>query len=251
MKVNFLIVGAQKSGTTALHYYLQAHPEIEMADRKEVHFFDNDSNFTGEVDYSAYHKFFKNRPNIKMRDKSTPVYMYWNEAPKRIWQYNPEMKLIVVLRNPLERVFSHWNMESIRNNDGVSFSEAIRSEEGRCREALPCQHRVFSYLDRSFYSYQIRRLWHYFSKDQVLILKHDEMRKDLGSIFSKVSDFLEISEFYTPSYIEINSKKYSSKMSQEDFLYLQNIFYHEIRMLENMLDWDCSDWLLPTQKIAV
>ena len=66
--------------------------------------------------------------------------MYWHNAPRRIWQYNPDIKLIVILRNPIERAYSHWNMERSRNAEKLSFFDAIQSERDRCQEALSYQH---------------------------------------------------------------------------------------------------------------
>ena len=75
------------------------------------------------------------------------------------------MRLIVILRNPIERAYSHWAMEHRRGNDQLPFALALEQEEARCREALPFQHRVFSYVDRGFYSAQLRRLWRFFGRE--------------------------------------------------------------------------------------
>jgi len=90
--------------------------------------------------------------------------MYWQNAPKRIWQYNPEMKIIIILRNPIERAFSHWNMERSRNAEHLSFWDAINTEKLRCQETLPLQNRVYSYIDRGFYIKQLENIWRYFPK---------------------------------------------------------------------------------------
>ena len=88
------------------------------------------------------------------------------------------MRLIVMLRNPIERAYSHWAMEHRRGNDPLPFASALEQEEARCRGALPLQHRVFSYVDRGFYSAQLRRLWRFFGRDQVLVLRQEELRLD-------------------------------------------------------------------------
>ena len=86
------------------------------------------------------------------------------------------MRLIVILRNPIERAYSHWAMEHQRGDDPLPFALALEQEEARCREALPFQHRVFSYVDRGFYSAQLRRLWRFFGREQVLVLTQEELR---------------------------------------------------------------------------
>jgi hypothetical protein len=243
MKVNFLIVGAQKSGTTALDWYLRNHPQVEMANIKEVHFFDNEAHFINEVDYSKYHTAFENRFYNTIKGEATPIYMYWNAAPERIWKYNPNMKLIAILRNPIERAFSHWNMQRDRGYDVLSFSDAIRKETERCREVLPLQHRLYSYVDRGFYTEQLRRLWHYFPKDQTLILKHESLKFDLSNTLSKISAFLHIEEFKSVKYEDTHSRQYVSQMTEADRSCLCNLFYSEIKHLESILGWDCNDWL--------
>jgi hypothetical protein len=70
--------------------------------------------------------------------------MYWYDAPRRIWQYNPDMRIVILLRNPVDRAYSHWNMERERGAEPLEFRQAIATEADRCRAALPAQHRVFS-----------------------------------------------------------------------------------------------------------
>src|SRR5580765_8161584 len=124
-KVGFVIAGTQKGGTTALASYLYEHPEICVAGAKEVHFFDTDSLFrAGTVpDYAAYHARFHPAGRERILGDATPIYMYWEPAPQRIWQYNPAMKLIVILRDPAARAFSHWNMQRTKNLDPRPFFE--------------------------------------------------------------------------------------------------------------------------------
>ena len=151
MKVGFLIAGVQKGGTTSLHSYLRQHPQILMARPKEAHFFDDDEKFVAGVpNYSAYHRHFTFRLSASICGEATPIYLYWSDAMRRIWEYNPEMKIIALLRNPIERAWSHWRMETVRKADDAPFSIAIRRESERVREALPHQHRVYSYLYRVF-----------------------------------------------------------------------------------------------------
>src|SRR3954470_22890344 len=100
MRVGFLIAGTQKGGTTALHAYLRDHPGVCMAEPKEVHFFDTETHFAGgPVDYAPLHACFRPQPG-QVLGEATPITMYWDDAPRRVWEYNPAMKLVCVLRNP-------------------------------------------------------------------------------------------------------------------------------------------------------
>ena len=241
--VDFIICGAQKGGTTALDAYLREHPQICMANNKEVHFFDNESNFLKkDHDYSKYHSFFSPQKKHDVIGEATPIYMYWNNAPKRIWNYNPNMKLILLLRNPIDRAYSHWNMEQLRNADNLSFFDAIKNEKSRCLEAFPYQHRVYSYIDRGLYVEQLQRLKKYFPSNQILILKSEYLKKQPDKALENICTFLDIAPFESVEAKNIHSHPYKSKMSQEEREYLRLIFEPEIKNLEQMLNWDCKDW---------
>ncbi len=243
-QVDFLIAGTQKGGTTALDLYLRTHPELCMATRKEVHFFDRDDYFQGDaVDYSAYHSFFSPNASQRLLGEATPIYLYWHSAPRRIWAYNPRMKIIVILRNPIERAYSHWNMERDRDADFLPFWEAIQQERERCREALPQQHRVYSYVDRGFYTEQLRRLWRYFPPEQMLILRHEALRETPQPVLDQICDFLGVACSSVATTINAHSRPYATTMTERETAYLRWLFEYDIRALERMLGWDCSAWL--------
>lgn len=246
--VDFLLVGVQKSGTTTLYSYLRDHPAISMASIKEVQFFNNDRLFeSGAPDYTWYHSFFNDDLDYNLQGEATPAYIYCRDAPKRIWQYNPDMKIIVILRNPIERAYSHWNMEISRGWDNLSFIDALKQETERCREALPSQHYVYSYIDRGYYSSQIRELWRFFKKEQTLILKYDHLRDDPAAVLFRLFDFLGVDGSYAK---RDNFKKkilhkasYKEAMSEEARILLTECYKNEILQLEYLLDLDFGDWL--------
>ena len=135
--ISFLIIGAQKAGTTALSAYLGEHEKIYIPPSKEVHFFDDESqewNNKAAIRLN-YHANF---PSIDLQHgilngDATPIYSYWAPAMQRIWSYNPGIKLILCLRNPIDRAYSHWAMEVKRGWDNLNFEKAIEHEEERCR----------------------------------------------------------------------------------------------------------------------
>lgn len=174
--------------------------------------------------------------------------MYWRDAPCRIWRYNTAMKVIVVLRNPVERAFSHWNMERSRAWDLAPFGEAIRRERDRCREALPLQHRVYSYVDRGFYVEQLRRIWSYFLPGQVLVLRSEDLRLVPQRTMDRVFRFLGVESVPVGSSLKVHHTPYETEMSREDWLFLVETFEFEIRALERTLGWDCRAWLSPPSR---
>ena len=245
--VNFLIAGAQKSGTTTLHAYLKQHSEIGMATKKEVHFFNQEHLFKKGGDYSFYHSFFDFSLEQKMRGEVTPAYMYSRDAPRRIWEYNPKMKIIIILRNPIDRAYSHWNMEKNRGAEELSFREALEQEESRSRLVLPSQDYRHSYIDRGYYVSQIREMWRLFSRKQVLVLNYDALCNDYVQVLVAIYDFLGVSN-NRDSY-QYNGDKvlhkgcYAEEIKEVDKLFLKNIYACEIKQIENLLGWNCSSWL--------
>lgn len=243
MKVNFLIGGTQKGGTTTLDAYLRSHPSVLMSKQKEVHFFDNESHFcSGIVDYSIYHSNFEPNQNGMLIGEATPIYMYWLPAPKRVLDYNPDMKWILVLRNPIERAYSHWNMERNRGAESLSFLDAVTYEKERSTENLPEQHRVYSYIDRGFYTTQIRRIWQYFPIEQTLFLKSETLRDNPSDAACKIFEFLGIKNNMV-SHQNLHIGNYFSKLTDAERTHLKKLFKDEILELENLLGWNCADWL--------
>lgn len=243
-KVNFLICGAQKSGASALNKYLATHQSICMADKKEVHYFDRDEFFIDEApDYQEYHAFFSGNTLGKQVGEATPIYMYWDQAPRRIWEYNPKMKIIIILRNPVDRAYSHWNMECHKGRESFSFLEAIAMESVRRQKSLPAQDRIYSYVDRGYYTNQLRKMGAYFSTSQMLVLKYDDFRDSPDNTLNEICDFLSVDRIGNIKKEVVHARPYVSEMTMEERKKLINVYKSEICELEGLLDWDCSEWL--------
>jgi hypothetical protein len=256
-RVGFLIAGAQKAGTSALHHYLSLHPQLFLPTCKELHFFDDES-FSwpkqgseagprrwwpwGRDPYRRYHQAFGNAPAGSVWGEATPIYMFWWPSIARIWQYNPAIKLVLVLRNPITRAFSHWNMECRRGAEDLGFLEALQREQERCRAALPHQHRVFSYLARGYYSAQLRRIWQHLPPQQTLVLKHEELLDNPAGSLSRVHAHLDVHQQAFNGIARLHALPYETKISAEAKAWLREHFEAEIRQIEQLLHWDCSDW---------
>jgi hypothetical protein len=243
-KVGFLVAGAQKSGTTALDAYLRDHPELCLPREKELHFFDEDQLFAVEpVDYSPYHAQFDPRPPQHVLGESTPSYMYWPGAVDRIARYNPAMRFIVLLRNPVTRAFSHWNYERQVQREPLSFRDALRAESARQRTLPPNWAKRFAYIDRGYYVRQLKRLWSLFPVEQTLIFKSEELQQDRNAAFERIATFLGIAPFPPLAAKTKNAREYNTTMSDEEKRYLVALYQDEIAELELLLGWDCSAWL--------
>lgn len=244
--VNFLIVGTQKGGTTALAHFLAAHRQICMAPAKEVHFFDY-----SQSDDRHYRKSFPNYTNQIAIGEATPIYMYFPWIAPRLYAYNPDLKLIMLLRSPIERAFSQYQMERARNWESLDFSAAIGLETlrlawARLRDPLAETERSWlrthSYGDRGFYTRQILNLLKYFPRENLLILRSEELKSNHYQILQQVYRFLGVDPITPPPQAQLLVGNYQSSMNQTDFLDLSQKYQPEIDQLEKLLDWDLSSW---------
>ena len=156
------------------------------------------------------------------------------------------MKWILALRNPAERAFSAWNMETKRGKEKLSFAEAIDKEAMRCREALPLQHRVYSYIDRGFYAHQVRRLFKIFGKDSCLVLLSEELRNEHQKTLQRVFEFLGVDSSFVPPEASVFEQEYSDKIDNRLRSRLIDTFQFDIKELEKLLGRDLSSWYAKT-----
>lgn len=188
--INFIIAGVQKAGTTALFDHLGDAPGVSLSTVKEVHFFDDESVDWSHPDYTAYEARF---PLVEggIVGEATPIYLFWPNALERICAYNPAMRIIVLLRDPVERAWSQWRMEIRRGAEQEPFAWCIRQGRQRLFTNEPWgHHREFSYVERGFYGEQIARLFQLFPRDQVLFLKADDLRTDPNAVLAQVCAFV-------------------------------------------------------------
>ena len=242
--VSFLGCGAQKSGTSALDNYLRQHPEICLPAMKEIHYFDNEYNFRfHNVNYAKYHSFFQMERSHRIAGEVTPAYMYMDYAMRRIWEYNPHIKILILLRNPIQRAYSHWNMNRVKGAEELSFLDAVSQRTERSRAKLPLQNKKFAYLDRGFYSSQIRQVFRFFPREQVLIKRSSSLSTDPVGTMAEIFEFLGIEALSIQEEEPIHEGIYDRPMAEEEREFLHNFYQYEIKELENLLGWDCSDWL--------
>jgi hypothetical protein len=244
VKVCFIVAGAQKGGTTALGYYLREHPELCLPRRKEPHFFDTDRYFAAEpIDYSVYHSAFAPGPAQRLLGEVTPDYLFWPTAPERIARYNPAMKMIMVLRNPVTRAFSQWNMAHQKGREPLSFLQALAAERERVHLLPLRQAKRFAYTGRGFYAQQLKRIWRYFPHEQTIVFKSEELLAAPTAVLARIADFLGIAPFLPVADKTVHAREYDTAMTAGEKRYLLGVFEPEIRELERVLRWDCSAWL--------
>ncbi len=195
---DFLIIGGQRCGTSSLYYYLTEHPGVVSASTKEIHFFD-DSYTKGLAWYRAQfptavykHYIERVRKYHFLTGEASPYYLFHPHAPHRIAATLPHVKLIVLLRNPIDRAYSqHW-LEVIGKFEPLSFEQAIRREPERTageREKMlqdenyhSYSHRRFTYLARGLYIDQLQYWMNYYPREQFLFIKTEDLYKKPAEI---------------------------------------------------------------------
>jgi hypothetical protein len=243
-RLDFVLAGAQKSGTTALHYFLSKHPSITMGDQQEIHFFDNDPLFVSGMDYEELHKHYRALGPSTIAGDCTPSYIYHEPAAERIWKYNPKIKLLVLLRNPVDRAFAHWNMQQFRGREPLDFFDAVREEKTRIAGAPPAEARRFAYIDRGFYGQQLERLFRFFPREQVKAVKFEEFKEKQGETLTSIFSFLDVKPLRSVRRKDRNIVPYNRAMNWEEKVFLCNLFAEDITKVEHLLGWDCTDWKL-------
>jgi len=206
---DYLVIGAQRCGTTSLHRYLERHPCVAPAARKEIHFFDE--NFgRGLLWYRTYfptaiHRAVQGgvRGRRILSGEASPYYVFHPHAPRRVFETLPTAKLVLLLRNPVDRAYSHyhhevrWGFEKI-----ATFEEAIEREperlEGETERILADEtyssfnHNHYSYLARGHYLEQVRSWRRFFPAERMLILESESFYEDTPRVFREVLEFLEL-----------------------------------------------------------
>jgi hypothetical protein len=208
-----LIIGTQKGGTTFLFDYLVRHPDVLPPLNKEIHYFD--LNYArGVTWYRARFPYSYQLRGHAMTLDASPYYLAHPLVPQRVTGLLPGAKLIVLLRNPVDRAFSHYQHEVRGGRESLSFPQAIEreserlaGEEERLRQEpayYSYNHHRYSYMLRGVYIEQLRRWARHFPRSQLLVLQSEWLFRDPAAATVAVQEFLGLRpqrfERYEPSY---------------------------------------------------
>ncbi len=250
-RLDFIIAGTQKGGTSAHHYHLDQHPNLTMAHSEEAHmiahprrhFFDDEERYAaGNVSYDILHEDVELKRRSLVTGSCTPIYTYWKPAMERIRDYHPGIKLIVLFRNPIERAFSQWNMNRDREREKMGFLEAIEEEQKQNRHPDDPQPRRTSYLERGLYAEQIERVDRFFPREQVRFIKFEDLRQNTEEVVNGTFAFLGLPPLEAIRNREQNKIPYPRRITPEERRFLFGFYEADIARVEQLLGWDCSDW---------
>jgi hypothetical protein len=227
---DFLVIGAQRAGTTTLYHYLVRHPQVMGAiGDKEVHHFD-----VRDVDgLRAYRAAFPRRATVEREARraggkvvvgeATPYYLFHPAVPERVRTALPDVRLIAVLRDPVERAWSHHRHETELGYDDLSFEEALDREEERLAGeserlladplATSFAHQHHSYVARGRYLEQIARWWHAFPRERLLLLRSEDLHRDPAGTMRAIAEHLDIAAWSPSAWRSYNASSPGRSMA--------------------------------------
>ena len=209
MKVNFFIAGAPKSGTTSLYQYLCQHKEIEMCSIKEPDFFSctalkKEQTYYGNdpiQNLEKYNKLFSNKKDL-LRGEASVSYLFYDDVAKKIKKYNEKAKIIIILRNPVDRAFSHYLMDYRLGLVSENFEDIINKRINHKNALLYYQQ----YVSVGEYYHQVERYIKVFGPEKLLIINYDDFKNNLADTFEKICLFLNVSHTFKVDF----TKSYNS-----------------------------------------
>lgn len=235
---DFLGIGTQKGGTTTLHKLLQRHPEIYLPNCKEIHYFDQHYTSSTSSWYSSY---FKEAKEEQKAGEITPIYMYLPEIPERIYKLLPNIKILILLRDPVERTLSHIFHAKKRGFENLTPQQAIEKEESRLKTRKMYNLQKHSYVSRSMYAEQLDRYEKIFKEEQMLVLKSEQLFEETKETLRRITSFLNVKSIELAGEIpqenrgDQNAKNIDSQLREK----LQTTFAETNRLIKRRygIEW--------------
>jgi len=288
MKVDFFIVGAPKAGTTSLYHYLNEHPQIEMSSQKEPDYFSDTAIQEQGMYYSKnridteekYNRLFNAQKKDVIFGEGSVSYLFYPTVAQDIKVYNPNAKIIIMLRNPIERAFSHYLMDYRLGLVSDSFEDIINKKSKHKNAHLFYQQ----YIKVGEYTTQLKRYFDIFDKENILLIDYEDFKSNVAGTVDSVYSFLEVStEFaanvskqyntftipknrlirFMYSFVVIRNilsfifsknivkavrfilfkKDKKPKLLEETSNQLKRYFSDDVRLLESIIGKDYSKWI--------
>jgi len=247
---DFLIVGAQKAGTTSLLSYLGQHPDVTPGFNKEPRYF---TSFYKHP-LSVYRSNFPLQSALlpdRVTGEATPYYLFHPEVPKRVQATLPDAKIIILLRNPVDRCISHYFHEKKYGHENLSLQEALQAEQSRMEDAFQeleatghsFSHQHFSYLSRGVYVDQLERWFALFGKTQFRVILSEDLFQNSSQVLAELEDFLEIPSYDNYVFKPQNVGNYQGRVDDSTLEWLKAHYVpHNIRLsrlLGRTINWHC------------
>lgn len=234
MLPNFLCIGAPKSGTTSLYDVLKQHKDVFLPSFKEPHFFDSDESWNKGVAW--YQSSYYAKASHQCVGDFTPTYLSNNLAPGRIQEVlGNQVKFVVILRNPIDRAYSHYLHTQRDQHEKLSFSEALEEEEQRLHNFRKKNDHIgmirFAYQEQGMYAKQLARYFRLFDREQFYITTFDDFVSKQEQVIKEICAFLGLQEQEGMQYV-----LQSNKSSEARSVALKNVI-KKPSMIKKIAKW--------------
>lgn len=234
----FMVIGGEKCGTTSLYHYINGHPQFLPSIEKELDFFDLE--FGRGIDWYLAHFPPVPRDDLFLTGEVSANYIYHLHAPQRVWEIFPEIKLIVLLRNPVDRTVSRYHMLLKNGASQKSFEKTVTAEINKLQKSIVGNEIPWEILNRcrhignSLYLYHLQRWLNLFPKEQVLIIPSEDLYQNPAATLKNIFTFLDVKDYQLPEYKKYNSGSYAP-ISEQMREQLANFFRPHNQKLEEYL----------------
>ena len=244
----FLVIGAQKAGTSSLFNYLKQHPYISPPImNKELHYFDLHYK-RGDRWYRAQFPF--NHTN-KVSGEKSPYYLFHPLSPERAYEFNKNFRILVLLRDPVKRAYSHYNHEIENGREYRPFRVAVEQEINNVKKDhkkimnsdinYSFTHQRYSYFMRGLYEEQLNLWLSYFPKESIYIQRSEKFFEEPQTVCSEIFQFLDLPDYKPNTKTRYNPGKYNP-MKESDKFWLANLYKNPNIRLAKKYGVDISDW---------
>jgi hypothetical protein len=232
---NLIVIGAQKCGTSGLHYYLSLHPEVSMSTPKELNFFIAERNWPRGLEWYSRHF----DPAARCRGESSPNYTAFPQhmgVPERMAEVVPDAKLIYIVRDPIDRITAHY-----------VHNFAKRREKGDLRQTLT--HPNTSYISRSKYFTQLQRFLEFYDRDQIHVIENSRLRDDRAATLREVFEFVGVDpDFEHPKFEQVRHSSSRKKRATRLGMRVQKMSRSRLGRRVPRRAWLALDVALPLSK---
>jgi hypothetical protein len=237
---SFVIIGAQRAGTTSLYEHLARHPEVRPPVRKEIQFLTLHWH-RGLRWYRS--NFPTRRASRQSTGEASPYYLFHPDAPRRAALVLPSTRFIALLREPSDRAVSHYLHNRANGSEPLDLEQALALEAARVGDdPTGRHHRLYSYVARGLYADQVRR-WRAAVGDRLLVLLSDELFDDPGRTFQRVQTFLGLDPWEPPDFpVHSPHRSTAPAIASTTRRRLQETFAAPNRDLAEVLGRDLSEW---------
>ena len=232
---SFIITGSPRSGLGTIYHALEQHPALQVICKDENPHFANDALFgVGNPSNQRYDQHYVDYGEDLLHGEISSAYLTHPYAISRIHRYNPDIKLVIILRNPAMRTYSQWQYATAQGLETASFTDILTTTAQSVED-------MTAYQRNSLYGYHVSHILQYLDPHQVLFLKSDDLKEDPEVAMYRLFQFIGV------PYLDLdltaqNIGSYASSLTAETYNQMMEAYTSDVKTLESLVGLDCSSW---------